>query len=265
MEIFEETKVNDIVFENDVFTISTSAITIQSKVVAGAFGKRSNIDVKWSRGFIKQKNSKLNNYVGIKYHVETSFPPATIALHNFKNGYCGISQIENDKYCLCYITSAENLKTNNNSITEMEKNILQKNPHLKKIFSSSTFLNQFPAVISQISFDKKSQVENHVLLTGDAAGMITPLCGNGMSMALHSSKIAFEKIDKFLKKEISREEMEKQYEVEWNKIFSNRLQTGRIIQSLFGKIWLTNAFISTMKYFPFFIRRLIRSTHGKPF
>ena len=29
-----------------------------------------------------------------------------------------------------------------------------------------------------------------MLLLGDAAGMITPLCGNGMSMALHSSKIA---------------------------------------------------------------------------
>ena len=45
-------------------------------------------------------------------------------------------------------------------------------------------------------------------MLGDAAGMITPLCGNGMSMAFHSAKIAFEKIDLFLEKKISREEME---------------------------------------------------------
>ena len=87
VKIFEETKVNDILFGNDVFTVSTSAISVQSKIVIGAFGKRSNIDVKWSRDFIKKKNSKLNNYIGVKYHIQTSFEEATIALHNFKNGY----------------------------------------------------------------------------------------------------------------------------------------------------------------------------------
>jgi len=265
VEIFEETKVNDIVFESGLFTISTSTVTFQSTVVAGTFGKRSNIDVKWSRDFIKQKNNKLNNYIGVKYHVQTTFAPGTIALHNFKDGYCGISQIENDEYCLCYLTTAQNLKTNNNSISAMEKNVLQKNSHLKKIFSSSTFLYQYPVTISQISFDKKSQVQNHVLLIGDAAGMITPLCGNGMSMALHGSKIAFDKIDKFLKKQITREQLEDQYRIEWNKNFANRLQMGRVIQSLFGKTWITNTFISTIKYFPFLIRRMISSTHGKPF
>jgi flavin-dependent dehydrogenase len=265
IDIFEESKVTDVVFKNDVFTTSTSAIIVQSKIVAGAFGKRSNIDIKWSRDFVKKRNSKLNNYIGVKYHVQTEFAADTIALHNFKNGYCGISQIENDKYCLCYLTTAEHLRNNNNSIVEMEKNVLQKNPHLKKLFSCSTFLHQSPVTISQISFDKKSQVQNHVLLIGDAAGMITPLCGNGMSMALHASKIAFEKIDKFLKNQITREQMEQQYIKEWNKKFSKRLQAGRIIQSLFGKVSTTNAFISAIKYFPFLIRRLISLTHGRPF
>ena len=35
-------------------------------------------------------------------------------------------------------------------------------------------------------------------MVGDAAGMITPLCGNGMSMALHASKIAATQINLFL-------------------------------------------------------------------
>ena len=147
----------------------------------------------------------------------------------------------------------------------MEKNVLQKNPHLKKIFSSTTFLYQSPVTISQISFHKKTQVQNHVLLIGDAAGMITPLCGNGMSMALNASKIAFEKIDSFLKNQITRTQMEGQYKMEWNKKFGNRLKMGRLIQSFFGKTWLTNAFISIIQYFPFLTRRMISSTHGKPF
>ena len=265
VKIYEETKVNDIVFKDDSFTISTSGFAVKSKVVAGTFGKRSNIDIKWSRDFVQKKANKLNNYIGIKYHVQTNLPEDTIALHNFKDGYCGISKIEDNKYCLCYLTTAENLKANNNSISEMEKNVLRKNKFLKQIFSSADFLPGFPVTISQISFDKKLQIENNVLMIGDAAGMITPLCGNGMSMALHGSKIAFKCIDNFLQKKISREQMENQYVKNWKAQFSGRLRMGRIIQRLFGKEFSTNIFISVVKPFPFIIRRLITSTHGKPF
>ncbi|HUS00136.1 MAG TPA: NAD(P)/FAD-dependent oxidoreductase [Chitinophagaceae bacterium] len=265
VKLYEETKVNDIVFKDDLFTISAPGLNIQSKVAAGTFGKRSNIDVKWSRDFTRKKKNKLNNYIGIKYHVQTDLPVDTIALHNFKDGYCGISKIEDNKYCLCYLTTAENLKLNNNSISELEMKVLQKNPFLKQIFSSSKFLPGFPVTISQISFDKKSQVENNVMLIGDAAGMITPLCGNGMSMALHAGKIAFDCINSFLQKKISRQQMEDQYVKEWGQQFAKRLRTGRMIQHLFGKEFLTNLFISAVKPFPFITRGLIRSTHGKPF
>lgn len=265
VKIYEETKVNDISFKDDIFTISTPTFSIQSKMVAGTFGKRSNFDVKWSRSFLQKKNNKLNNYIGIKYHVRTNIPADTIALHNFKDGYCGISKIEDGKHCLCYLTTAENLKANNNSIAEMEKNVLQKNPILNEIFSSVEFLPGFPATISQISFDKKTQVENNVLMTGDAAGMITPLCGNGMSMALHGSKIAFHCIDNFLQRKISRQQMEDQYTKQWKSRFGGRLRTGRLIQRQFGKETITNIFISAVKPFPFIIQSLIRATHGNPF
>ena len=109
------------------------------------------------------------------------------------------------------------------------------------------------------------QVENHILMLGDAAGMITPLCGNGMSMALHSAKIAFENIQSFLDKKISRDEMEKQYVHQWQRQFASRLSTGRFIQKLFGRELITNLFIKIIKYFPFIIRKMIRQTHGKQF
>lgn len=263
--LFEETKVNEITFENEIFTIKYNGGETTASLVAGSFGKRSNLDVKWKRDFINKKPGKLNNYVGVKYHIRCQFPDDTIALHNFKNGYCGVSRVEDNKYCLCYLTSAKNLKEHHNSIKEMEKAILYRNPFLKKIFSESHFLFRQPVTISQISFDKKSQVENHVLMIGDAAGMITPLCGNGMSMAFHSAKIAFENMDAFLKKDFSREVMEKQYAAEWQKAFKNRLKNGRLIQKLFGKVGLTNIFISIIKYFPFAIKKMIRATHGKDF
>lgn len=263
--VHEETKVNDIIFSDEAFTISTSSGTVVSKICAGTFGKRSNIDIKWGRDFIVKRSGRLNNYIGIKYHVETDLPQDTIALHNFKNGYCGISKIEDNKYCLCYLTTSKNVKACNNSISEMEKKILWENPELKKIFSAAHFLPGFPVTISQISFNKKSQVEDHVILIGDAAGMITPLCGNGMSMALHGSKIAFECMENFLQKRINRYQMESHYALAWKKNFSTRLRVGRLIQKIFGRETVTNLFISVIKSVPFAVRRIIRSTHGEPF
>ena len=139
------------------------------------------------------------------------------------------------------------------------------NPTLKKIFSESEFLFQAPVTISQISFSNKTLVENNVLMLGDAAGMITPLCGNGMSIALHSSKLAVCCIENFLEKRVDRKTMETHYEQLWKKEFSARLKMGRILQSFFGAEWLSNLFVSTFKTFPFLSKSIIKQTHGQPF
>src|SRR5664279_1370795 len=121
VQVFDETKVTDVVFNGDSFEILYNGGKIKCPVVTGCFGKRSNLDVRWSRDFTQKKPGKLNNYIGVKYHIKTSFPDDVIALHNFKNGYCGISKIEDDKFCLCYLTNAANLKLNNSSIPAMER------------------------------------------------------------------------------------------------------------------------------------------------
>jgi flavin-dependent dehydrogenase len=262
--IKEKIRVADILFDGSELVVSAGHQSYAAKVVCACYGKRSNLDIRWKRAFSTAKKNKLNNYVGVKYHVRTNFPNNTIALHNFPNGYCGIVKIEDDLYNVCYLTSAENLQKAG-SIQAVEQTILSHNPHLKKMLAEMQMLFEAPTTISQISFDKKSQVENHVLMIGDAAGMITPLCGNGMSMALHASKIAAENINLFLQGRIGRETMERQYIRQWQKLFVRRLRTGRRIQRLFGKSWITNMFISIMKPFPGLVNYLIRRTHGKPF
>jgi len=270
-QILEETKVNDVCFNDDKFIIqyiskkSAGSKQIEASSCCGAFGKRSNLDVKWNRDFVAKKNSRINNFIAVKYHIKTEWPANVIGLHNFSNGYCGISQIEEQKYCLCYLTTAENLKKSGNSIQQMQETILYRNPILKSIFSSSEFIFQSPVTISQISFAKKSLVENHLLLLGDAAGMITPLCGNGMSMALHSSKMAATLIDLFLSKKIDRKKMENGYQQLWRSHFSNRVVAGRILQHFFGSVLLSNLFVGAFKAFPFLAKNIIKKTHGKPF
>jgi flavin-dependent dehydrogenase len=263
--VMEGTKVNDVLFQNDAFIIQSSRAVVSAKVVSGAFGKRSNLDVKWKRSFAGHRPNKLNHFIGVKYHLDGDFNAGQIALHNFQDGYCGISRIEEGKYCLCYLTTAENLKKSGNSITKMEETILQKNPFLRTIFNESKQLYEAPLTISQISFERKSQVENHILMVGDAGGLITPLCGNGMSMALHAAKLAGGLISQFLEGRFNRQQLEDEYLQEWRLLFNKRLNAGRLIQRMFGSEWVTNKFIFAVKPFPKLISYLIRQTHGEPF
>ena len=263
--LLEETKVTDVVFKNDSFLIKTDHHTYRAKIAYGAYGKRSALDKKLNRGLIKPVSSGGKNYVAVKYHVKIALPANRIELHNFKDGYCGISKVDGDNYCLCYLTDSKNLKNNNGDIKVMEQNVLMKNPFLKKYFAEAVILYQQPLTISQVTFSKKSTTENHVLMLGDAAGSIAPLCGNGMSMAMHASLQAFLLADQYLKGRISREDFEKSYGDQWNHLFSKRIKTGQYIQHLFGKALLTNIVIGMLKKVPFLADKLISSTHGHRF
>lgn len=265
VDLYESVKVTDVVFEKSQFRVETGAGTFYSAVACGTFGKRSNLDVKWQRTFIRKRSKQLNNYVGVKYHVKGEFPADLIGLHHFKNGYCGVSRIEDDKCCLCYMTTAENLRISGNSIPEMEKRILRQNPYLEALFSSFEPLFEQPVTISQISFERRTQVEEHILFIGDAAGMAPPLSGNGMSMALHGSKIAFQCINAFLQGQLARYELEQDYADQWNRQFGRRLWMGRFLQRWFGSESRTNLLLSSLKPFPKLVSFLIRQTHGQPF
>jgi len=265
VHVMQETKVLNINFKDNKFEIETNRGKTNSIVSAGSFGKRSNIDIRWKRDFTLHNHSQLSDFLAVKYHIRYESPSDQIALHNFDNGYCGISRIEGDRYCLCYLTKAGNLRKSGNDISNMERTILMKNPFLKDIFTKATFLYERPLTISRISFARKTQVENHVLLLGDAAGLIAPLCGNGMSMALHAGKLAFSEIDLFLRERIDRFEMESHYSQQWEKHFSYRLGAGRLIQGFFGNAALSNLLIKSVKPFPKLVRLLIRQTHGAPY
>lgn len=265
VQLLTGTKVEEVAFDGDSFHVKTNTKSYETALVVGSYGKRSNLDVKLQRSFISKALPPSRNYVGVKYHVRVQgFDARHIELHNFKNGYCGISKVEGDRYCLCYLTTAQTLQESG-SIKEMESRVLMQNPFLKKYFTEAEFLYEAPLVISQINFENKSVVEDHILMAGDAAGLITPLCGNGMSMALHASKMLSELVFSFLKGQLTRTEMENLYQKRWSKQFSTRVAVGRLIQYSFGREVLTNWMVGGLRQFPSLVAKLEGLTHGEPF
>ena len=253
--------VESISFKDDIFTVTTSEnMTYQSPTVIGAFGKRSNIDQKLSRNFMQ----KQSPWLAVKAHYAGDFPEDLVGLHNFEGGYCGVSKVENNSINICYLADYKTFKKYKN-IDDYQENVVFKNPHLRSVFLNSIMLFQKPLTISQISFEKKETIEDHILMIGDTAGLIHPLCGNGMAMAIHSAKIVSELVIQFYNNEIkSRNELEKKYIEQWNFNFKDRLKMGRLLSDILQKPLLSAFLMRILVAFPAMLPLIIKRTHGKP-
>lgn len=254
-------EVEDVTFSDNRFRVQVAGGTYDADIVLGSFGKRSKLDVHLQRRFVQQRSP----YVGVKYHIRIDHPDNLIALHNFDGGYCGISNVENGKTNLCYLVHRDQLKRFG-TIHDLEEQVLFQNPLLKHIYSNAQFIFQKPETINEVSFATKEPVYRHMLMLGDAAGMITPLCGNGMAMALHSAKLVTNLIRQCNRESRPREWLEQTYAAAWKKTFAKRLRFGRFVQHyLFGRAFTSNLAVTLAVNSRFIARQIIRQTHGQPF
>ena len=244
--------------DNQFSTTLSNGETLASRLVIGAFGKRSRLDKTFDRAFMRQPSP----YIGVKYHVIMDFPDDVIALHNFADGYCGMSAIEDGKYCVCYLTTRENLRQYGN-IPDMERAVLHQNPHLARVLKTATVLC---TINPKLSTKYPSRLNRPLtiisLMAGDSAGLITPLCGNGMAMAIHGAKLVSDLSRQFLHGQLSRSELERQYQHGWSARFGKRLWVGRTVQKLFGRLSLTEAGIRAFGLFRPALRTVMQQTHG---
>ncbi|MCF0058675.1 NAD(P)/FAD-dependent oxidoreductase [Dyadobacter sp. CY356] len=264
--ILQNCKVNSVVQAGaDLQEIDTVNGKFRASVVCGSYGKYTPSFIQKNEKYHSRINSKSTNYIGVKYHIKSDLAANRIELHNFRNGYCGISKVDQDWHCLCYLTTAENLQNNAKDVKLMEENILFKNPFLKDYFTKSEFINPNPLVISNIQFRNKQTDVGNIFLLGDAAGSITPLCGNGMSMGMRASKILARELTKYFRNQCSIEQVSTAYKKSWNTAFSNRIMAGYYLQNLFGRKNTTHFALKLLDKSPALMRRLITLTHGEKF
>ncbi|MEW7292048.1 NAD(P)/FAD-dependent oxidoreductase [Aquimarina sp. 2304DJ70-9] len=261
VEIVQD-QVLEVGFKNESFQIKTGKNqTFTSDYVIGSYGKRSILDKALKRHFIFKKSS----WLAIKAHYKANFDTNMVALHNFNGGYCGLSKVENDRMNACYLVNYDSFKKYKDIDTFQQK-VMYKNPHLKSFFEDAELLFDKPITISQINFDKKKPVENHIFMVGDSAGLIHPLCGNGMAMAIQSSQILCELLIENYNCTVKRPrtELERMYTKRWNATFSKRLYSGRLLQKV-----LLNSHLQQLSYklatiLPSMVPKVIKQTHGEP-
>ena len=264
--IREGTRVTDVAFADEQFAISTAdGATYRARLACGAWGKHANLDSKLHRPFL-EPSRQGRQFVAVKRHLQlNSFPAATVEMHNFRDGYCGLSPVPGGLTNCSYISDVRNLRAHGNSVAEMERQVLMQNPLLRPYLEAAHRAGDQPIVISQITFRERSTVDGHVLMLGDAAGTIAPLAGNGMSMGMNASFLLNGLLLEFLEGRSSRAELEQRYTRAWQQLLSFRITAGRLIHQVFGQPWLTTAGVRVLKRLPFMTDFILKLTHGQAY
>ena len=224
--------------------------TFQATAVIAAHGKRSNLDRRLKRTFL----SRHQPYIALKRHFRGPPLPGQIDLHVFRGGYCGMSEVEDGITNVCLLVRQDvfqsAFKDAHIDIEGFIRWMCSQNRHLRDWFAQAAPVYPEWLSIAQVPFVGKTSVEGDLLLAGDAAGMIAPLAGDGMAMALHSGKLAALLIDRYLAAELTAPELKKTYVRTWNATFSARLRLGRVLQSIMLRPSLLAPGLRLLNLFP---------------
>ncbi len=252
-------QVKNIVFNGKIFEIETiSAKKYEAELIVGSYGKRANLDISLSRKFISHKSP----WMAVKSHYKGDFQTDLVGLHNFEGGYCGISKVENEAINVCYLARLDSFQRYKD-LDIYRDEVLRKNKFLDAFYEQAEPIFKKPLTISQISFDSKERIVNHVLMCGDSASLIHPLCGNGMAMAIVGARILSECIIAHQQQGSTRDQLETAYVKQWENQFRSRLRWGRGLQKILTNPAAANFGIAAMQHTPGLFQQLIKQTHGK--
>lgn len=216
---------------------ATQQNTFQARAVIGAHGKRSLIDRTLDRPFLK----KAQPFIGLKAHFHGPPLPGRIHLYAFPGGYCGLSEIENGQTNVCLLVRQEIFQqVGTGRIPRFIDWMKAQNPALGAWLSAAKPVNEHWISIAQVPFVDKEVVADDILMVGDSAGLIAPVAGDGMGMALQASFMAAKGLNDYLSDQISADMLRQQYRAEWWSAFRLRLRLSRLLQTLMLRPrWLT--------------------------
>jgi len=267
VKVFQPYEISEIKKSGVDFLISAQNqdglnVDILSKNVIAAYGKQNILDKTLNRNFARHK-SFLN---GIKFHLAKSrlknILPNEIRIYVANGIYCGVNEVDNDTITLCFL---ENRITLKNSSRQNLIEFISRNKSFQNIFAENSFkqINELQTYgIGNIYFGERNLVENGVFMIGDAAGVIAPLAGDGIGMALQSAKLISDVFVKSRNENLPVEETERTYKNCWHKLFRKRLNYSSFIQKIILQSKFRNSAVNFIKIFPSTLPKLINATRG---
>ena len=230
----------------------------EAKVIVGAWGRWGRFDQQLGRKFVRDRSHR--NF-GFKRHYRRvedrqsclsgtgriACPPPSnvIDLHSFKRGYLGVNAVEGGITNICGLVHASRLAHHKGKWDAFIETIRAEEPRLEELYArhepaQDGYLSSEPVI-----FRARSAVEGGVFMIGDASGVIDPLTGNGMAMAIQSALLLAPHIVRLLEQHAGRNEIENEYRRAHRKMFLARIAWSRRVASLLSRPRLLDTALTT--------------------
>mmetsp|Transcript_1088 Transcript_1088/g.2068 ORF Transcript_1088/g.2068 Transcript_1088/m.2068 type:complete len:546 (-) Transcript_1088:478-2115(-) len=137
-------------------------------------------------------------------------------------GYCSVFRVGADKHDLsfcCYIIPG-NPKVTNDDLPAMHHDIVKNDPFVSRALGPNAKMERMKAASLRLGGVPKS-FGPHLILTGDAAGFIDPLTGEGIHLAMMGGKLAADRIAAAIESGDYSERMMSKYQDAWMDQFGN--------------------------------------------
>jgi flavin-dependent dehydrogenase len=242
-------------------TTVTALNDLDAKVVVGAWGRWGRFDQQLGRAFVRDRSHR--NF-GFKRHYHGT-QTDTIELYSFDRGYLGVNSVEGGITNICGLVHASRLAGHKGRWDSFVETIRAEEPRLETLYSRHEPAQEHYLSSEPVIFRARSAVEGGVFMIGDASGVIDPLTGNGMAMAIQSALLAAPMLLRLLESPWQRTEIENDYREQHRRFFAKRIAWSRRVAMLLSRPRLLDtalAALRTPKIGELFLTRT-RASHGE--
>lgn len=213
-----------------------------ARVVVGAWGRWGRFDQQLGRDFVRDR---AHRNFGFKRHYRGATETNVIELHSFRRGYLGVSAVEDGVTNICGLVHADRLAHHKGRWESFVGELRAEEPALEAMYAryapaQDGFLSSEPVI-----FRARSAVEHGIFMVGDASGILDPLTGNGMAMAIQSALVAAPFIVEALRGDRAR--AEDAYRQRHHELFAKRIHWSRRAAFVLSRPALLNAALAGVR------------------
>lgn len=201
------------------FRVKTQAAIFESKVLANATGRWSNLTI--ATDYSAQVR---NRWIGLKAHFCEPQPPASVDLYFFEGGYCGVQPVRGNgsgAVNACAMVSSR-VATTLSEVFALHPALLRRSRRWQPLTQ--------PVSTSPLIFQAPEAVKGTMLQVGDSAGFVDPFVGDGISLALRSGVLAADCLAPFFHGECRLHQAIAQYRTRYKTTLSRVFRASSILR-----------------------------------
>ncbi len=238
--------------------------SVRARAVILACGRHNKLTIQEPESSARAPNHSHSpqHHVGVKCHFENLAIHQQVELYFFQGGYGGVNPVEGKRSNFCMLVTYEAFRSAGKSPQAMLNAARISQPALDDRLADACPVSSTVKTVAAVDTSRPAAPWQGAPCIGDAAAMITPLCGDGMAMAMRGSEICVPLVDAFLRGDISKIEWADMHRRIWHAEFDRRIGLGRLLQDSLSKPLLADLLIGAGRFVPPLVSYLVHATRG---